>query len=157
MMLHLYYLLHTLTMLRCLAKANETTTVRNQMPNHSLRYIFGPEEMGLLEASNFCRKWKGFIVRDVKPVLLDLMGLPGRPFWYNGSRILNGYFNVLPMLTSMGSRFTSRVDRRCNVFRGYGIIAPVPCHFRALPWCEISVIGQRELQRTHPKKWVRMA
>ncbi|TGZ61112.1 hypothetical protein CRM22_008171 [Opisthorchis felineus] len=121
------------------------------IPQTALRYIFGPHVVSLEEAEEYCKKFKGFIVRDYKSVLLDMIGLPGRPFWYKGSRAFTS-FNAL--VAAFGVPYTSAQRRTCTVFNGYDLVAPVPCDYRALPWCQISVFGVGEAQRRHPSQWV---
>ncbi|GAA51174.1 hypothetical protein CLF_105678 [Clonorchis sinensis] len=57
-------------------------------------------------------------------------------------------------VATLGVPYTIGVKRTCTVFAGYDLIAPVPCDYRALPWCQISIFGVGEAQRRHPSQWV---
>ncbi|KAG5449688.1 hypothetical protein CSKR_201024 [Clonorchis sinensis] len=120
-------------------------------PQTALRYVFGPHMVTLEDAEEYCKKFKGFVVRDYKSVLLDMIGLPGRPFWYRGSR---AFTSSNALVATLGVPYTIGVKRTCTVFAGYDLIAPVPCDYRALPWCQISIFGVGEAQRRHPSQWV---
>ncbi|KAF5406360.1 hypothetical protein PHET_00103 [Paragonimus heterotremus] len=140
----------TITMITFAVTITETTEEQSE---HSLRYIFGYKPVNYEEAVTFCSEWKGIVVKTIKPVLLDLIGYSGRPMWLNGISSRNEHH---PLVFSSGGSYTWDYKRWCNVLTGYAIAARVPCDYKAIPLCQISIYGTKELQREKPMNWAQI-